>query len=365
MTWRPRSPGSSPSVLGGVTASRSSSSRRVYRRSSAASSDGSVARSSSRSSPAGLAPSPSRSSRARPSPRVRSRRRSGDPRRCHDDGPGDSAGTVMGRGYPDGRGGRPDGHRHPRLATRVDGPARHDRPGSLGEQPGRGAPSAGARVRRGAAARDRDAAPAAGDHATVASGPIGPPAVPAVPIARSGSAGRDDDAAGVQHRRDRLRDVLVRDAARRYRRRGCLPVRAGLAGHRARDRSVHRPVGRAGRPVRQARPRLSPPSRSSTRPVPPDRAGGSISSGSIPPSCRPSQAGVPTSRRLPCRSSPRASTSTNPPVAGMSRATGCPPESRSSICGSTTPASPSASMPSSGPTRETPSASRSGRSMTG
>ncbi len=52
----------------------------------------------------------------------------GDPRRCHDDGPGDSAGTVMGRGHPDGRGGRPDGHRHPRLATRVDGPARHRPP---------------------------------------------------------------------------------------------------------------------------------------------------------------------------------------------------------------------------------------------
>ncbi len=101
--------------------------------------------------------------------------------------------------------------------------------------------AAGARVRRGAAARDRDAAPAAGDHATVASGAIGPPAVPAVPIARSGSAGRDDDAAGVQHRRDRLRDVLVRDAARRYRRRGCLPVRAGLAGDRARDRVCRSP----------------------------------------------------------------------------------------------------------------------------
>ena len=164
----------------------------------------------------------------------------------------------------------------------------------------------------------------------------------------TGSAGRDDDAAGVQHRRDRLRDVLVRDAARRHRRRGCLPVRAGLAGPGAgTGLSIAPSVVPVDRYARLGPDVTAVPV--FTRPVPRTGRGGRYR--------RDRPAVLPTlpGWRSDFSATPVTELATrlerrNPPVAGRSRAIVCPPESRMLDVRFRYTGDPSGSMRSSGPT---------------
>ncbi len=89
----------------------------------------------------------------------------------------------MGRRRQDHRRDGADGDRRAGLAARVDRAAGYRGPCPIRQQPGRRAPAAGPRIRRGIAAGDGDAATAPRDHPTVAPRATGPAPLAAVPVA--------------------------------------------------------------------------------------------------------------------------------------------------------------------------------------
>ena len=163
-------------------------------------------------------------------------------------------------------------------------------PGAVGgEQPDRRPVAAGRRVRGSTALGHGVATATARREPPIASDTAGAAALAAVPLARPGAARGDRGPPGVQHRRDRVRHVLVGDPTGRDRRRHAA-YRSGLdlrvtelaRGCRSRHRSYRSTATRPSVPT-------SRPSRSFVRAAPPSPGAAWISSASTPRSCRRSR----------------------------------------------------------------------------
>ena len=182
-------------------------------------------------------------------------------------------------------------------------------------QPGRRAAATGARVPRGAAfSRPRCRRCCGRSPGGFGARAAAAPAVAALARPRPGTAGRDAHPAGVQHRGDRLRDVLVGHAARGIDDAAAYRSGLDLRVPRARDRAVDRAVGRAGRSLRAARAGRHGRPGLSARPAAAQPGGPRRHhrhrSRRAARRCR---AGAPTSPRRPSTSWPRDWPSTEPP----------------------------------------------------